>query len=215
MQKQNLSNKKTTDDNKDILIKKISKIPIGFFLFSIIMILWNMTFLLPAYWAHNEDYELSNSFYYAFSFTCHQIDQRSLCYFPDSNQSMIASCTPYQQHYTATKSAVIHNPVHGVGYKIAVCSRDVAIYGAMLIGCVAWAILNIKNLREQRWPHPIWLLLAMIPIGLDGLTQLIGLRESTNEIRVISGAIIGFACAFYLIPVFNNIFNSLFSDKSD
>ncbi|MEM3127031.1 MAG: DUF2085 domain-containing protein, partial [Candidatus Woesearchaeota archaeon] len=35
---------------------------------------------------------------------------------------------------------------------------------------------------------PIWILiLATIPIGIDGITQLLGWRECTNDIRIITG----------------------------
>jgi uncharacterized membrane protein len=48
--------------------------------------------------------------------------------------------------------------------------------------------------------------LAIIPIALDGGTQLIGLRESTNLLRAITGSIAGFAFSFYFIPMLNAFF---------
>ena len=40
----------------------------------------------------------------------------------------------------------------------------------------------------------ILLIIAIIPIGVDGVGQLFGLWESTNIIRVITGLLIGFVC---------------------
>ncbi len=204
---------KNLDNNLGKNLKENMKIPYGVIVFAVIMLLWNIAFLSPAFLAWQKNTEMATALHYAFSFTCHQIDQRSLCFFPDS-QNIITSCTQPQQNFIVTKSMIIEHPLHGIGYKFAVCSRDVAIYSAMLLGVFVWIFYKRKQLLDERWPHPIWLLFAMIPIGIDGLTQLVGLRESTNELRVITGAIVGFACAFYLVPVFNQIFNSIFNENT-
>jgi uncharacterized membrane protein len=49
-------------------------------------------------------------------------------------------------------------------------------------------------------PRVRYLLVAAVPLILDGGTQLIGLRESTNLIRAITGFLFGSAMAFYLAP---------------
>lgn len=86
-------------------------------------------------------------------------------------------------------------------HQLPVCARDTAIYAAMLVGGLALPFFI--DTKSRKVP-PIWIfVLAMIPIGIDGTTQLLGLRESTNEIRIITGGIIGFVIPFYLIPVLN------------
>jgi uncharacterized membrane protein len=68
----------------------------------------------------------------------------------------------------------------------------------MLIGGLVLPFM--QDTKSGKVP-PIWIfILAMVPIGVDGLTQLLGWRESTNEIRMITGAIIGMVIPFYLIP---------------
>ena len=52
----------------------------------------------------------------------------------------------------------------------------------------------------------IWLILAIVPIGIDGTGQLLGFWESTNLIRAITGGIVGIAIAVYMIPILNKIF---------
>lgn len=39
-------------------------------------------------------------------------------------------------------------------------------------------------------------------MAVDGTTQLIGLRESFNELRFITGFIAGFTVVFYILPIF-------------
>jgi len=90
------------------------------------------------------------------------------------------------------------------GNQLPVCARDTAIYLAMLVGGLALPFL--KDTRSREIP-PLWIfVLAMIPIGIDGTTQLLGWRESTNTIRIITGGIIGLAIPFYLIPTLNFFF---------
>ena len=133
---------------------------------------------------------------------CHQLDQRSLCYFPESGQLM-ANCLP-EGTEGHTRNPVVFNPELGeYGYKFLVCSRDVAIYTfAALAGLF---ILIMGKADEEKYPHPIFFLLLILPLALDGTTQLIGLRESTNQLRIITGALAGIAMSIYTIPLLNSM----------
>lgn len=85
-----------------------------------------------------------------------------------------------------------------LGWKMAFCERDLAIYvGLLIVGIVfAW----------RRDLHPLGFLayavLAM-PLALDGFTQLFGWRESNWELRVITGLIFGLASAWLVYPRFD------------
>ena len=96
-----------------------------------------------------------------------------------------------------------------VGYKMALCERDVAIYAAIL----AFGLLF--GLTGRRWPALHWLLwivLGLGPIGLDGfsqlfsqyewsfLQQLLPYRESTPLLRVLTGSMFGFFTAWFAYP---------------
>ncbi len=95
-----------------------------------------------------------------------------------------------------------------VGYKVALCERDTAIYGAMLLFGIIFMITG-RKIKPARWY--IWLFIGLIPIGLDGFSQLPGLagnipdwlpnRESTPLLRVITGALFGGTTAWYLFPL--------------
>lgn len=88
------------------------------------------------------------------------------------------------------------------GWKVAVCERDVAIYGAVLLAGLAFALLRPRLARGGKWPKlPVWLyVLLLLPIAVDGFTQLFGLRESTPELRFFTGALMGAATVWFAYP---------------
>ena len=92
-----------------------------------------------------------------------------------------------------------------LGYKVAFCQRDIAIYGAMLLGGLVYAFLRRRGLRAM----PVWLFIlgGVVPMALDGGTQFISLmipgfpvRESVWQLRVITGALFGFSIAWLAYP---------------
>jgi len=92
-----------------------------------------------------------------------------------------------------------------MGYKIALCERDVAIYGAMLLAGVLFT-------RVRRWlrPAPFWLylVLGLMPIGLDGFSQMFGyppfqfwpVRETLPGFRALTGALFGIMNIWLAFP---------------
>ncbi len=93
-----------------------------------------------------------------------------------------------------------------IGYKVALCQRDIAIYLAIL-GFGLLFILTGRKLRSIHWT--VWILLALVPIGLDGLSQflsqppfnLLPYRESTPLLRTLTGALFGFSTAWFGYPM--------------
>jgi uncharacterized membrane protein len=77
------------------------------------------------------------------------------------------------------------------GVPMPICARCTAIYGGALLGIVAARVLPWMSERTARFVMAA----AATPLAIDGLTQLTTLRESTNELRLITGLIggIGFA----------------------
>lgn len=71
----------------------------------------------------------------------------------------------------------------------------------------------IKRLNNFKTPNRWYLILALIPMGIDGTTQLIGLRESFNELRFITGFLGGFVSLFYILPIFINVAYDLLGIK--
>lgn len=94
-----------------------------------------------------------------------------------------------------------------MGYKLAVCERDIAIYTALFAGGLIYAIPFV---RRRLRPIPIWLyvFIGIVPIGLDGLSQLLGYppfnlwapRETLPVFRFVTGALFGLANAWLAFP---------------
>jgi len=180
----------------------------GWHLYMLAMLAFNIIVFLPPVFLSMGYGGIAHSLYEGLHPTCHQLDSRSLCYFPQGKQ-IIRDCVAEEEGLVFRRSEQIVSEGGGVGYKIGVCSRDVAIYLFMLIGAFFWPFYAKGKEAGGIWPKPIWLLLAMVPIALDGGTQILGWRESTNLLRIITGAIIGFVMPFYLIPVMNQLLNPL------
>jgi len=157
-------------------------------------------FITPLFLFGNSN--LFNSIHQLYSPLCHQITSRSFCYFPSS--ATIEDC--YSKSELKMNKERIVSKNGNVGYKFPVCSRDVGFYLFAFLGGIFLSMIDIYRNNEP--PNSLWLILALIPIGLDGGTQLIGMRESTNLIRLITGSIAGFILPFYIIPMLNKIMNS-------
>jgi len=99
------------------------------------------------------------------------------------------------------------------GYKVAICQRDVAIYGAMLIFAF---IFNFSRNQIKKIPFWLWFLMAIIPIGVDGFWQFISSanisilnvpsHESNPLIRSITGWMFGLFTGWYLYPAVEETF---------
>jgi len=100
-----------------------------------------------------------------------------------------------------------------MGYKMALCERDMAIYGFVLVGGLLYGLLRRRiNIK----PLPVWafLLFGLGPIALDGFSQLFSqylaalapglqampLRESTPLYRTLTGALFGFSLVWLTYP---------------
>lgn len=94
--------------------------------------------------------------------------------------------------------------LHLAGHPFAVCSRCFGVYAGILLGFVAYPIWrDIDNIE----PLPrIWLFLSMVPIGIDWALTVFGIWENNHFSRTLTGAILGFACATYIIPALVEIF---------
>lgn len=82
--------------------------------------------------------------------------------------------------------------------QLPVCARDVGIIMGLSIGAfiVAYRKVIIK---------PILLILGLIPVGLDGGIQSLTSYESTNAVRLITGAIAGVAVSLLISWVYHEV----------
>jgi uncharacterized membrane protein len=66
----------------------------------------------------------------------------------------------------------------------------------MFIGCL---IFVLSKKRMPGIPWWIWILM-MLPMALDGTTQMFGLRESDWILRVVTGTLFGFSNIWFVLP---------------
>jgi uncharacterized membrane protein len=85
-----------------------------------------------------------------------------------------------------------------VGWKVAFCERDVAIYGAIFVAGLGYATVR-KRLKNWRMPFR-YFLLFLIPMGIDGVLQLFGFYESNWLFRTITGVIFGVGAVLFAYP---------------
>lgn len=85
------------------------------------------------------------------------------------------------------------------GHEVGLCVHCLAIYSAMFATSLIFA-LNRKRLVGLPW----WLLILFaLPLAYDGFSQMFGLRESTWEIRLVTGVIFGVGATWFALPLIN------------
>src|SRR5215831_9891341 len=83
------------------------------------------------------------------------------------------------------------------GHQLGMCERNFSIYASMFIGSL---IFVSSKKRIPGIPWWIWALM-ILPIAIDGTTQMFGLRESTWELRVLTGTLFGLANVWFALPL--------------
>jgi uncharacterized membrane protein len=100
-----------------------------------------------------------------------------------------------------------------MGWKVAFCERDVSIYASIMLFGILFAILTGLGVRVPYLPFWAYLLIAILPIGLDGFSQYFAnppfngfglafypVRESTPFLRVLTGSMFGVGNAWLAFP---------------
>jgi uncharacterized membrane protein len=139
---------------------------------------------------------------------CHQLPYRSWYLFG----SQLSYTQEELAQLVGAEALVAHGYVGDpdLGYKVALCQRDTAIYGTILMAGVLFAFL-----RKRVRPMPLWayLLFGVLPMGLDGGVQFISYvlplvsssfqfppLESTPLRRALTGSLFGLATVWLAYP---------------
>jgi uncharacterized membrane protein len=156
--------------------------------------------------------------YAVYSPLCHQLAFRSFFLFGDQfyyprEAAHIAGVTTYGEATGLDEEDLLaarrYRGDEAVGYKVAFCERDVAIYAGMFLFVM---IFGATGKRMQPLPFIWWALIGILPVALDGFSQLFSqgaipalaewlpYRESTPFLRVATGFLFGFTTAWFGIP---------------
>jgi len=98
-------------------------------------------------------------------------------------------------------------------HKLGVCARCTGIYLGILILTILYPIF--RSADDISTPSKYYLIACIIPMAIDGGTQITGLRESFNELRFATGFIFGGTLTFYLVPVFNQLSKIIYRKLCD
>jgi uncharacterized membrane protein len=85
-----------------------------------------------------------------------------------------------------------------LGQQICYCDRCLGTYTTLFCATLVFALLrhriSIKPLRWQVYP------IFIIPMAVDGLTQMLGWRHSNFELRLITGSFFAIGSAWLVFP---------------
>ena len=166
-------------------------------LFNVAWAVYVLTPFMAPIFMHLGWYAPARLIYAIYSVFCHQLPDHSyFLYGPDAaplGPALAAAGLP-QGLDLFTQRKFIGNDL--AGYKVALCQRDVAIYGSVLFAGLLYGIV-----RDRVRPLSLKVYaILLIPIAVDGLTQMFGLRESNWWLRSVTGAIFGFASVWLAYP---------------
>jgi uncharacterized membrane protein len=85
--------------------------------------------------------------------------------------------------------------IHLWSVPMPICARCTGIYLGLLLGLIAFLAVPFVS---RRWMRNV-AIVAVMPLAIDGLTQLARLRESTNELRIGTGLAAGFAFGMWIL----------------
>jgi len=156
-----------------------------------------LPFLAPALMALGYP-RLAEIIYTAYKPLCHQLPQRSFFLF---GPRLAYPFTTFQELLgpetladNSLARAFIGNP--SLGYKMAYCQRDTAMYTSLLLAGMAFGLV-----RRRLKPLPFaFYLILLTPWAIDGLAQLLGFYESTWQLRTITGGLFGIATVWFAYP---------------
>jgi uncharacterized membrane protein len=84
------------------------------------------------------------------------------------------------------------------GEPMAVCARCYGVYAGYAAGTAAWFLLR-KRLKSGT-PKPALFVACLAPAAVDFVLSHLGLFESSNGLRMLTGSAAGAAVPFYLLP---------------
>jgi uncharacterized membrane protein len=151
--------------------------------------------------------QLGRLIYLAYRPACHQLPERSIFLFgPEFSYTLdelwaLDVVDPADDIYARQRFLGALQ----VGYKVALCQRDLALYGGLFVGGLLYA-----PFRRRLRPLPLLAyLLCLVPMAIDGGSQLIGLRESTPLLRLLTGGLLGLASVWMLYPRLQEAFEDV------
>jgi uncharacterized membrane protein len=148
--------------------------------------------------------DLANLIYSAYHLTCHEWPFRAYFLFGPQATYSIAELQAHGVEDVFGFRGSIE-----LGYKVAFCARNVAIYAAVLSAGLLYARFGPRLPALSLSGYA----LLIAPMAIDGLTQLLGWRESTWELRTLTGLLFGAASVWLIYPRFDRLVNDILGPR--
>lgn len=147
--------------------------------------------------------------YLAYRVSCHQLPHHSWFLGGPHAAYGWSTLQPFTNFGPDQANLAFHHPIRDarVGFQMAICERDTAIWGLLLLTSL---VLVWLSQRRRLRALPLWAYaLAALPMAIDALTQLVGWRESTPLLRTLTGGLFGMATALLVVPLLDEGFREL------
>ena len=148
--------------------------------------------------------------YKVYSLTCHQLAYRTFFFFGGQPAYTIDQLQHALGVTNDAADAFYWREFRGnaeLGYKMAWCERDTAIYIAMIL---AFILLGLFRRFVPKLDWRVYFVLFILPMAIDGTWQLVTsplhilpflpVHESTALLRVITGALFGIGSVWLIFP---------------
>lgn len=166
--------------------------------------------------AHQGATGLADILYAVYRISCHQLAYRSWFLFGEQPFYPLRIANIHGlQTYEGIMNRTFLDPQTAsrftgneqIGYKVALCQRDIAIYLGFILAGAGF------ELFKRKWqPIPVlyWIILGILPMLVDGVLQwgngsilewrIITVWESTPWLRTATGFFFGFTCGWFVFP---------------
>lgn len=154
--------------------------------------------------------EAAQVIYTVYAILCHQLPTHS--YFLFGPEVAPPASSLIAEGMTTSTNLLSQRAFIGnidVGWKVALCERDLAIYASVFFTGLLYALVRD---RVRPLPFKIYIFFA-IPIAVDGLTQLFGWRESNWWLRTLTGVLFGFASVWLAYPYVDDAMSEVVEDE--
>lgn len=148
--------------------------------------------------------------YKVYSFTCHQLAYRSFFFFGTQPAYTIDELQHTLGVANDASDAFFWREFAGsaqIGYKMAWCERDAAIYSAMIL---TFCILGLFRRFVPKLNWRVYVILFILPMAIDGTWQLVTsplhilpflpVHESNALWRTITGGLFGIGSVWLVFP---------------
>ncbi len=133
-----------------------------------------------------------------------------LIFFISWNFAIIAAPLAKINGYDEVASAIYHffsHSCHQIDSRsfhihdapFAVCARCFGFYIGFLVGLVAYPF--VFTIENRDTPHPIWLILSVIPTATDWSLGFFGIWNNTHLSRAITAFLLGTVCVIFIVPM--------------